>query len=92
MSELPISEIYRLRDELSEALDAQTWDVVIDRAKLITKLIPKAINQKTCGTGVPHLDGVYAVGMMRLEKGPQDVVRAVRQMNRIIKAAKRTLR
>lgn len=92
MSDLPIAQIYNLRDQLSRELDAGNWDEASEIAKRITKLIPKAIDPKNCGGGMPHLDGVFTVGTMRFEGGPKHAARSIRQMNRIINTAKRTLK
>ena len=91
MSKIPVAQIYRLRDKLGIAVDDGDWDEAADLAKQITKKIPLAVNPQTCMTGEPHLHGVYTIGTMRYERGPAHAVRAIRQMNRILKVAQRNL-
>lgn len=95
MKRAPVAQIHKLRDRLSIAVDEGDWDRATKLAKKIIKKIPLAIDPQKCMTGEPlgkpHLDGVYAIGTVRYERAPTHAVRSIRQMNRIIKAALKTL-
>lgn len=95
MSEVPVAQIHKLRDRLSVAVDEGDWDKAAKLARKIVKKIPLALDPQKCMTGEPlgkpHLDGVYTIGSMRYERGPSHAVRAIRQMNRIIRSAQKTL-
>lgn len=95
MSKVPVAQIHKLRDKLGIAVDEEDWDKAAKLAKKIVKKIPLALDPQKCMTGEPlgkpHLDGVYTIGSMRYERGPAHAVRAIRQMNRILKVAQRNL-
>lgn len=95
MKKVPVTQIHKLRDRLSIAVDEGDWDRASKLAKKIIKKIPLALDSQTCMTGEPlgkpHLDGVYTMGSVRYERAPAHAVRSIRQMNRIIKAAQKTL-
>ena len=89
---LPIEQLYDLHKSLSEAVDAGEWKRVPKLARSITKLIPQAVDVKTCRTGKPHLDGLYSIGTIRYDGAPTEAVKALNLMNRIVRSAKRSVK
>ena len=86
----PVMEIHRLREELWAALSKQKWKTVTNRAKGIIKLLALAMDPKTCkiGNGVPHLDGVYTIGIHHILHAPQKAKETILEMNRLIRLGK----
>jgi len=87
---IPIVQVHDLRGRLTKALDAERWDEAEQISKAIYRLIPKCLSPHTCGTGTPHLDGVYSVGEMRLANSPASVKKSILHMNRILSSYKKS--
>ena len=81
-------EIYRLRDELAEAIEAGKWKTAKNRAKGILELLPVALDPATSKTGYPHLDGVYIIGTQKLAGSTDKARIAIMEMNQFISTAK----
>ena len=87
----PISKIYRLRDSLSIKIDKKQWATSVMISKKILSLLPKAISETECGTGKPHIDGLYEIGYIRYSKAPKEASEILDHMNNEIKSARITL-
>ena len=92
MDDIPVFKIYEAQDALNNSIEKKLWDECERQAKEITKWIPMAIGKTTCRVGSPHLDGVYAVGTMRYEVSTDTARKAINNMNRILRTARRTLK
>lgn len=92
MCDIPIIRIYAIQKTLDDRIEKKSWDDCASLANEIITLIPKALSKDMSKTGAPHLDGVYAIGIMRYEHAPQEIKKAITKMNRILRTAKRTIK
>jgi hypothetical protein len=89
--ELPIRQLWKYREQLSDAVDACEWGEAERFAKMIVRGIRLALDPATCGTGKPTLDGLYSIGTQRYSRAPDKTKRALNHMNRILKTAKKSI-
>ena len=89
---IPIIRLHQLRDELRFALDAKKWKTVRNRARSITALASLAMDPSTCGTGTPHVDGVYSVGTQEFAGAPDKTKQALTEMNALLGKYKEKMR
>lgn len=89
---LPIEQLCDLQKSINAAIDTGKWKRTQKLARSFIKLIPQAVDKKTCRTGKPHLDGIYVIGTIRYDGAPIEAVKALNLMNRLIKSAKKSLK
>lgn len=87
---VPIVEIYRLRNELADAVDREKWKTAKNRAKAILKILPLAVHKdpRISKVGSIHLDGVYNIGWQLLGNAPKETKEIIERMNNEIRKAK----
>ena len=91
MSSIPVRDLHELQAKLRIAMDAKAWKEVASIAREMVRIIPLAVDKKTCNTGRPHLDGVYRVGTMSYDRAPPKARRYLNMMNNVIKTASKSL-
>lgn len=89
---IPIVRLHQLRDELYISLEKQKWKTTRNRALSITALVHLAMDPTTCGTGVPHIDGIYAVGTQSFGRAPKKTRAALNEMNELLRMHKANIR
>ena len=75
----PLSQMYKLRDRLTRAIEAHKWPNAHNRARELTRLIPQVLEQGRSGNA--HFDGIYEVGTIHIERAPEKARTAILQFN-----------
>ncbi len=74
-----LTEMYKLRTQLSRAIEAHKWPAAHNRARELTRLIPQVLEQGR--SGKPHFDGIYEVGTIHIVVAPEKARKAILQFN-----------
>lgn len=86
----PLSQMYKLRDRLTRAVEARKWPNAHNRARELTRLIPQVLEQEG-RWGKAHFDGIYEVGTMQIGRAPKKAHDAILQFNAALGEAKAAL-
>lgn len=90
--EIPVAVIWKLQCKLRLAVESERWDECPPLVKDVLAQLRLAVDKGAALTGVVHLDGVYTIGTMQYSQAPPSAMKALNRMNRIVTAAKRSLR
>jgi len=91
-SSIPVTVIIELQTKLWKAVESKDWDECPPLVKKILAQLKLALNPQTSKTGKKvHLDGVLRLGTMYYERAPGYAKKELNKMNRIIKAAERSV-
>ncbi len=91
-NEIPVAVIWKLQCKLRDAVEAGRWDECPPLVKDVLAQLRLAVDKSAARTGIVHLDGVFTIGTTHYSQATPLAMKALNRMNRIVTAAKRSLR